>query len=574
MSKKAVPDELTTDDVMSLFGWSRSEVSRRRRSGDLPEPDPWRGSPRKPRWSRSAIMETLASLGRLDGVVLAAFEGTMSSPVRWYGSSIEFAHLPELALPQETERSQHLYRVVRYRRRDSGIPFADSPEYQLSLCIAIDDPNPFTVFNSLMVRSEVAHALGYGTGEAGTIAVVLPADRTRPQLRFARIPADFPADHVIELEEVPADQIPVAAHLIGHPIPAWTIDEITKNQAAQWNPDKPDPVYLPTPRTLSDAATFRDHCEILIDRISRGVIDAPAAIADGLAVLASQAWEPALRNMREQHRELPEGWAWMFRLPDRGEQVIGDMYPALRWLATSPEAFPGTAEFATRYFGYDASIAIAVVDLNKVGPPTRTAIEHSLRAVAEPETSWLQIALNQELRSRNVDALLGTCTYWEWIGDPDAQQHPVVQVDDFLVLHVPRGRLPIDTPAYVEVVENPSSNGKPAYSGFIVDVDGRATPIPIRPDSLESVGCGLTAAVWAPELELLPGLPLIGHIPDNIANLTSILDTGEPLHLTWTELKAATGPGPGPHADRYEVYGWRQGDPPVSPKSAPPEGES
>ncbi|NEW54017.1 hypothetical protein GV792_28745, partial [Nocardia cyriacigeorgica] len=67
MRKRVVPDEATTDDVMAIFGWSRSEVSRRRRSGDLPEPDPWRGSERKPRWSREAIMGTLSRMGLLDG---------------------------------------------------------------------------------------------------------------------------------------------------------------------------------------------------------------------------------------------------------------------------------------------------------------------------------------------------------------------------------------------------------------------------------------------------------------------------------------------------------------------------
>ncbi|WP_280357541.1 hypothetical protein [Nocardia otitidiscaviarum] len=574
--KRVVPEEVTTDDVMELFGWSRSEVSRRRRSGDLPEPDPWRGSERKPRWSRRAIIDTLARLGRLDGVVLAAFEGSPTSPVRWARSwsNTEFVQLPEMALRGEQQRT-HLYRVVRYLRRDDGPTLADTPEFQLSLCIAIDDPNPQRVFNALMVRSEVAHALGYGTGEAGTIAIILPADDGHPQLRFARIPQDFPPEHVIRLERVPDAQMPLAAHLLGHPLPAWTTHEITRAGAATWKPEDwdaehrdqdgaPVPVPLAVPRELAEAHAFGQHVDALLARIDSGQITVPDEVPESLRGLVYRAWEAPLMNMRRRDK-LPEGWAWLFELPDRPEQgwPKADMTPALRWLATSSDAPAPAAEFATRYFGYDASVAVAVTDLTRFTPATRAAIENAL-VLTDPDDSWADTALDRVLRAHGVATDTGQ--HYRWATDPDPRSHPVIRVGDVLAFHIPRMLFPLGEPACAEVVATPHSDGGVRYAGVLVDLDGQVTPMPIHPADEESVGSALTAAVWAPGIELGPGRRrVVGNIPTDIRQLLKLLATGDPLRLDWAELRTATGPGPGPHADWQQLYMWRQGDSPVEP---------
>ncbi|MFE3195907.1 hypothetical protein ACFXHA_43395 [Nocardia sp. NPDC059240] len=154
-----------------------------------------------------------------------------------------------------------------------------------------------------MSSRHFAHRSGRCLGEAGTIAVILPGDRgLDPQLRFARIPADFPPDHIIELERVPAEQMPVAAHLIGHPLPCWTDEEITRAGAALWNPDrwapeqgdgdgKPVAVNLAVPRTLIKAQKFRDSVTAVCGRIESGQIDAPAGMPDSLRGLVYRAWE-------------------------------------------------------------------------------------------------------------------------------------------------------------------------------------------------------------------------------------------------------------------------------------------
>ncbi|MBF6548850.1 hypothetical protein [Nocardia brasiliensis] len=573
-NRRVVPDEVTTDDVMALFGWSRSEVSRRRRSGDLPEPDPWRGSERKPRWSRRAIMDALARLGRLDGVVLAAFEGSADSPVRW-GKALsdnEYVQLPEMAVRGELQRT-HLYRVVRYLRRDEGPAYADTPEFQLSLCLAIDDPNPQRVFNALLVRSEVAHALGYGTGEAGTIAVILPCEHgDDPQLRFARIPADFPPDHVIELERVPEEQMPIAAHLLGHPLPVWTPQEITATGIAKWEPHdwaperwnaegNPTPVELAVPRELTQAQAFRRSVDAVLERIGSGQITAPAEVPDSLRGLVYRAWEAPLMNMRRRD-PIPAGWAWLFELPAWPTQgwPQDDVGPGLRWLASSPHAPAEAAKFATRYFGYDASVAAAVIDLNRFTPDTRAAIRAALVPI-EAGTAFLHTELERELAEHQIT---GPRQHYRWAADPDPDSHPVIVVGDTLALHIPRVQFPLATPTYVEVAT--SATRRTTYIGVVADVDGNISPMPIRPHDEDSAASALTAAVWAPTAELFAGgRNVIGNVPADIRRLLKLLGTGQPLHLDWAELSAATGPGPGPHADWQQLYTWRQGDPPIEP---------
>ncbi|PPI89061.1 hypothetical protein [Nocardia nova] len=568
--KRVVPDEVTTDDVMDIFGWSRSEVSRRRRSGDLPEPDPWRGSERKPRWSRQTIVETLTRLGRLDGVVLAAFEGTADAPVRWSPAQAgqpEQVRLPEMSLRGDTERT-HLYRVVRYLRRDAGPTYADVPEYQLCLCIAVDDPNPQRVFNALLVRSEIAHALGYGTGEAGTIAVILPADDGRPQLWFARIPKDFPPDHVISLEQVPADRIPVAAHLLGHPLPAWTEREITRSAAALWNPQQwasehaaqkaPTPVTLAVPRALTKAHAFNRGCEVAADRIESGTLSAAAEVAQGLRGLSHKAWEAPLSNMRRRPK-LPEGWTWMFQLPDPPHDDqhlhIVDTTPALQWLAASPDAPADVAEFATRYFGYDESTAVAVVDLDTLTPETRSAIDKALRPV-DTSGSWLRTVLDQALDDQAVTGERQQC---QWSNDSEPDTHPAVRVGQMLAFHIPRTAFPLSVPVYVEAAPTADSDG---HVAVVVDIDGGVTPLPLHPGDIESLGAALTAAVWAPDATLYPGSSrLIGTIPPSVRQLIQLLRGGEPLRLDWDELTAATGTEPAPHDPDEVLYLWRAADP-------------
>ncbi|MFG2447530.1 hypothetical protein ACGFQG_32090 [Nocardia fluminea] len=563
--KQVVPDELTTDDVMRVFGWSRSEVSRRRRSGDLPEPDPWRGSPRKPRWTREAVMDSLARLGLLGGVVAGAFEGDLSSPVRWGFTGAEFVTLPQLDLGRVTE-STNLYRVLRYLRRDDGPTYADTPEFQLSVCIAVDDPSPFHGFEALLVRSEIAHTLGYGQGEAGTIAVILPrTGSSDPQLRFARIPADFPADHVIRLEEVPAAQIPVAAHLLGHPLPGWTEEEITRNGIAQWDPARwsagnADPVVLKVPRALTEANMFRRTTATVVERIGTGEIAADSDVAAGLQALMSRSWDVPLANLRRRG-ELPPGWAWVFELPEPNEfDFTVDDGPALRWLAASPDAPGSAAEFATRYFGYGASTGVTLLDLRALTPETRAAVTGSLEPVEAGE-SWLDVALERQLVAAEIE---GQRSFWRWTGDPEPGSHPCVRVGEVLAFHVPRSRFPLTVPAYAEAAVT-TRGERHWYAAFAVDVDGHAAPLPLRPPlDKQAVGAALTAAIWAPTTELVPGpAGIIGNIPAGVRQLLALLDTGEALQIDWDELSSATGPGPGPHASRGELFVFRQGDPPV-----------
>lgn len=509
-------------------------------------------------------MDSLARLGLLGGVVAGAFEGDLSSPVRWGFTGAEFVQLPQLS-PSGVTEATNLYRVLRYLRRDDGPTYADTPEFQLSLCIAVDDPSPFRGFEALLVRSEIAHALGYGQGEAGTIAVILPGgDGVDPQLRFARIPADFPPDHVIRLEEVVPSQIPVAAHLLGHPLPAWTEEEITRVGIAQWDParwsaDSADPIVLKVPRTLTEANTFRRTTATLVERIRTGEIAAAGDIASSLQALVWRAWEVPLGNLTRRG-ELPPGWAWVFELPEPGEfDFTIDYGPALRWLATAPDAPALAAEFATRYFGYDASTGVTMLDLTTLTPETRTAITESLEP-AEVGESWLHTALDNQLGATGIE---GTRSFWHWTGDPDPQSHPCVRVGDVLVFHVPRIRFPLTVPTYAEATATPRGEAT-WYAAFAVDIDGHAAPLPLRPLDKQSVGAALTAAIWAPTTELLPGpAGIIGNVPPGVRQLLALLDTGEALHIDWDELAAATGPGPGPTATRAELFGFREGDPPV-----------
>ncbi|WP_280507129.1 hypothetical protein [Nocardia flavorosea] len=439
-------------------------------------------------------------------------------------------------------------------------------------CIAVDDPNPHRVFNALLVRSEVAYALGYGTGEAGTLAVILPDDDGRPQLRFARIPADFPADHVIELERVPDEQIPVAAHLIGHALPAWTEKEITRNGIAAWEPQQwapehwrdgePVPIELAVPRELTAAHTFRRHAHAQLEAIEAGTITTPRDVPASLRGLVYRAWEAPLLNMRRRPNLIP-GWSWLFRLPPAPDTnwPTEEMDPALRWLATNPEASPIAAKIATRYFGYQASVAISVLDLTTLTPAARSALEKALFQVY-PDMSWLTSTLETHLQ---LCDFTGEFQHFRWGEDPDPQSHPILRAGDTIAFHIPRALFPISTPDYAEVTAT-TLLGSTYYCGFIVDIDGNLTPIPIRPDSRESVGAALTAAVWAPTAHLAPGAQhIVGNTPLAVQRLTALLQAGEPLHLDWDELATTTGPGPGPHADWQDLLTWREGDPTITP---------
>lgn len=270
-------------------------------------------------------------------------------------------------------------------------------------------------------------------------------------------------------------------------------------------------------------------------------------------------------NMRNRPT-LEPGWAWLFRLPEQPATgwPTADTAPALRWLATSPDAPNSAAEFATRYFGYDGSVAVAILDLNTLTPTARDAVEKSLQFTYLEQKSWLTTALERRLREARV---YGPVQHYNWVGDPDKQSHPVIRLDDVVAFHVPRSMFPISTPDYIEVVVTKVA-GSAEYTGLAVDLDGNLTPLPIHPDSRESVAAALTAAVWAPTAELMPGARhIIANPPSPISQITTILSAGESLHLDWDELTTATGPGPGPHADWIDLLTWHLGDPPVPPKN-------
>ncbi|MGW6123088.1 hypothetical protein ACWFRF_28885 [Nocardia sp. NPDC055165] len=177
---------------------------------------------------------------------------------------------------------------------------------------------------------------------------------------------------------------------------------------------------------------------------------------------------------------------------------------------------------------------------------------------AEEGESWLHTALDSQLGATGIE---GARSFWRWRGDPDPQSHPCVRVGDVLVFHVPRIRFPLTVPAYAEATATP--RGETAwYAAFAVDIDGHAAPLPLRPLDKQSVGAALTAAIWAPTTELLPGpAGIIGNVPTGVRQLLALLDTGEALHIDWDELAAATGPGPGLTATRAELFGFREGDP-------------
>ncbi|MFE3195906.1 hypothetical protein ACFXHA_43390 [Nocardia sp. NPDC059240] len=254
-----------------------------------------------------------------------------------------------------------------------------------------------------------------------------------------------------------------------------------------------------------------------------------------------------LTNMRHRYAP-PSGWAWMFDLPQRpdGDQRHEDMSPALRWLASSPDAPAEAAEFATRYFGYDASVAATVIDLGRFTSTARVAIERALLPT-EPGTFWLHTVLHGELDKRGIT---GEHRYYRWAADPDPASHPVIMVGDLLALHVPRVLFPLGAPSYTAVAMSGSTDDTVYVGVVVVDIDGQVAPLPLHPQDDDSVASALTAAVWAPGAELLPGgRHVIGNVPAEVRQVLKLLGTGEPLHLSWSELAAATGSGPGPHAD-------------------------